>query len=314
MSGLLERVGGALPFNPAEVLGAAEEIAETGLNAASALLRESAPASALGLAEGYASRVGLLARPTFAAQPAARASQGDRQFDGLFVGAGGRTYSPSTSLSDVRPVLPRNGVTTDETLIYVNGINTSKGAQLNSLQQIADRTGARVVGVHNATQGATLDILQSIGDTLDIGRNPAVDTLASTVYDEITAGRSVHLMAHSQGGLITSRALTDVRNRLILEDGLSPREAERVLSRVKVETFGGAAAYYPDGPQYVHYVNRLDPVPGLFGLGPFATPFVHPGRGAVTHRFTSTHDVHGFDDTYLSRRVPFEQARRRDFD
>lgn len=313
MSSLLERIGGALPFNPAEVFNAADELAETGISAASALLSESAPL-AFGLAEGYASRVGLLARPTFAAQPAARASQGDRQFDGLFVGAGGRTYSPSTSLGGVQPVLPRGGVTSDETLIYVNGINTTKDGQLNSLQRIADNTGARVVGIHNSTQGATLDIVQSIGDTLDIGRNPAVDTLASTVYDEITAGRNVHLMAHSQGGLITSRALTDVRNRLMLEDGLLAREAERVLSRVQVETFGGAAAYYPDGPRYVHYVNRLDPVPGLFGLGPVANPFVHSGRGAVVHRFTSTHDVHDFNDTYLSRRVPFEQARRGDFD
>src|ERR1051325_1386285 len=177
---MLERIGGALPFNPAEVLGAAEEMAGTGLNAASALMRESAPL-ALGLAEGYASRVGLLARPTFAAQPAARASQGDRAFDGLFVGAGGRTYSPSTSLGNVRPVLPRNGAASGETLIYVNGINTTKDAQFNSLQQIADRTGARAIGIHNATQGAALDIIQSAGDTLDIGRNPAVDTLASTV-------------------------------------------------------------------------------------------------------------------------------------
>src|SRR3712207_1769190 len=112
MSSMLERVGGALPFNPAEVLGAAEEIADAGLSAASALLRESAPA-ALGLAEGYASRVGLLARPTFAAQPVARASRGDRQFDGLFVGAGGSTYSPSTPLGGVRPVLPRGGVRVD---------------------------------------------------------------------------------------------------------------------------------------------------------------------------------------------------------
>ncbi|HWS86713.1 MAG TPA: hypothetical protein VN282_07100 [Pyrinomonadaceae bacterium] len=310
---MLERIGGALPFNPAGVLGAAEEMAEAGLNAASALLRESAPA-ALGLAEGYASRVGLLACPTFAAQPAARASRGGRQFDGLFVGAGGATYSPSTPLGSVRPVLPRGGARVDETLVYVNGINTTKDGQLNSLQRIADQTGARVVGIHNATRGATLDIIQSISDTLDIGRNPAVDTLASTVYEEIRAGRTVHLMAHSQGGLITSRALTDVRNRLMLEDGLSAREAEALLSRVRVETFGGAAAYYPNGPQYVHYVNRLDPVPGLFGLGPLASPLVHPGRGAVVHRFTSAHDVHDFNDTYLSRRVPFEQARRRDFD
>jgi hypothetical protein len=313
MSSLLDRIGGALPFNPAEVFNAADEIVETGLNAASALLRESAPV-ALGLAEGYASRVGLLARPTFAAQPAARASQGDRAFDGLFVGAGGRTYSPSTPLGSVPAVVPSNGRASDETLIYVNGISTSKDGQFNSLQRIADRTGARVVGIHNATQGAALDIIQSAGDTLDIGRNPAVDTLASTVYDEITAGRDVYLMAHSQGALITSRALTDVRNRLMLEDGLSAREAERVLSRVRVETFGGAAAYYPNGPQYVHYVNRLDPVPGLFGLGPVANPLVHPGRGAVVHRFTSTHNVHGFDETYLQRRGPFEQARRGDFD
>ena len=311
MSNFLERIGGgALPFNPAELFSAADDIAERGLNVAASLVRESAPLVSA-LAEGYASRVGILARPTFAAS---RASSGDRAFDGLFVGAGGRTYSPSTSLSNVQPVVPRGGVTSNETLIYINGISTSKDGQLNSLQGIADRTGARVIGIHNATQGAALDILQSAGDTLDIGRNPAVDTLASTVYDEITAGRNVHLMAHSQGGLITSRALTDVRNRLMLEDGLSSREAERVMSRVRVETFGGAAGYYPNGPQYVHYVNRLDPVPGLFGLGPVASPLVHPGRGAVVHRFTETHNVHGFDDTYLPRRVPFEQARRGDFD
>ena len=272
---------------------------------------------AVGLAEGYASRVGLMTPPVFALLDVLAVSRGrgsDRDFDGLFVGAGGRTYSPSTPLANVPGVLPSDGRVPSETIVYVNGINTTKDGQFGSLQQIADRTGARVVGIHNATQGGFVDVIQSVGDTLDIGHNPAVDTLADTVYAEITSGRTIHLMAHSQGALITSRALTDVYQRLRVEDGLSRREAERLLARVEVETFGGAAGSYPDGPRYVHYVNRRDAVPGLFGLGPFANPLVHPGRGAVVHRFSEGDNAHGFEQTYLPRRVPFEQARRGDFD
>ena len=269
---------------------------------------------AVGLAEGYAARAGIVRPLPFGSQDAPPARVSDRDFDGLFVGAGGRTYAPPTPLSEVEGVVPGDGRVPDGTIVYVNGINTTKDGQLQSLQRIADRTGARVVGVHNATQGAVVDVIQSAGDTLDIGRNPAVDTLADTVYGEITAGRTIHLMAHSQGALITSRALTDVYRRLRVEDGLSRRGAERLLSRVEVETFGGAAGSYPDGPAYVHYVNRRDAVPGLFGLGPFANPLVHPGRGAVVHRFSEGHDAHGFEETYLPRRAPFGQARRGEFD
>lgn len=268
---------------------------------------------AVGLAEGYASRAGILTRPAFALLNAAASRGSDREFDGLFVGAGGRTYAPSTPLAQVPGVVPSDGRAPVGTVVYVNGISTTRDGQFGSLQQIADRTGARVVGIHNATQGGFVDVIQSAGDTLDIGRNPAVDTLADTVYEEITAGRTIHLMAHSQGALITSRALTDVYQRLRVEDGLSRREAERMLSRVNVETFGGAAGSYPDGPRYVHYVNRLDAVPGLFGLGPVATPLVQPGRGAVVRRFSEGDNAHGFEETYLPRRVPFEQARRGNF-
>lgn len=267
----------------------------------------------VGLTEGYASRVGIMTRPAFALLDAPATHGSDRDFDGLFVGAGGRTYAPSTPLAQVPAVVPSDGRVPTETIVYVNGISTTKDGQFGSLQQIADRTGARVVGIHNATQGGFVDVIQSAGDTLDLGHNPAVDTLADTVYAEIKAGRTIHLMAHSQGALITSRALTDVYQRLRVEDGLSRREAQRMLSRVEVETFGGAAGSYPDGPRYVHYVNRRDAVPGLFGLGPFANPLVHPGRGAVVRRFSEGHNAHGFEQTYLPRRVLFEQARRGDF-
>lgn len=244
----------------------------------------------------------------------------DKKYDGVYVGAGGQTFSPSTPLGQVPGVEPKGGVRNNETLIYVNGINTSKDAQLNSLQNIADRSGSRVVGVHNATEGMVSDLKQCVMDKLDKGRNPAVDTLADTVYDEIKAGRDVHLLAHSQGGLITSRALSHVAKRLRIEDGMSKADAQKLLSQVKVESFGAAAYRYPDGPEYVHYVNRADPVPDLFGLGVALDkpdPLRHAGKGAKVNHFFEPHlnpiASHSFDTVYLDHRVPFDQARTGDF-
>jgi hypothetical protein len=169
--------------------------------------------------------------------------------------------------------------------------------------------------VHNATEGMAADVLQCVKDKMDKGTNPAVDTLADTVYSELKAGRSVHLLGHSQGGLITSRALSHVQNRLRLEDGLSQADAEKLMSNIKVETFGAAASKYPDGPQYVHYVNDKDKVPGLFGLGDGDSPldFMRDaGRGAVVRHFEHGEGfsgTHGLGDVYLPQRIPFDEAR-----
>ena len=182
--------------------------------------------------------------------------------------------------------------------------------QARSLQSIADTTGAKLIGVHNATEGMAADLLQCVKDKLDKGTNPAVDTLADTIYSELKAGRSVHVMGHSQGGLITSRALNDVARRLRIEDGLSQADTEKLLGKVNVETFGAAAWSYPDGPKYVHYVNDKDQVPGLFGLGNGVLD--HPGKGAVVRHFSSGSNMgeaHGLTQSYLPARIPFEEAR-----
>lgn len=242
-------------------------------------------------------------------------SNPDKQFDGALVGANGQTFPPNTPLSDVPAVMPNGGVRNNETLIYVNGIQTDVAGQTRSLQAIADNSGSRVIGVHNATGTFAGDLLQSLGDKLDIGRNPAVDTLADSVYNELKAGRDVHLIAHSQGAIITSRALTDVQNRLMLEDGMSRQQAENLMNNIKVETFGGASRRFPDGPQYVHYLNRNDGVPMATGLRPWLNPFAHAGRDAVTHYFRAGKPLvsHGFEEFYLPERVPFEQARQGNF-
>lgn len=268
------------------------------------------------LGDVFASRMGLsTALNPLTLRLQREETPSDKQFDGHFVGANGQTFAPDTPLGEIPAVTPNGGVRNNETLIYVNGIQTNVGGQANSLQAIADNTGSRVIGVHNATGSFVGDVVQSLGDKLDIGNNPAVDTLADTVYNELRAGRDVHLMAHSQGAIITSRALQDVKNRLMLEDGMSRRDAEALMNNIKVETFGGASRRFTDGPQYVHYVNRNDGVPQAFGLRSWLNPFAQPGRDAQTHYFRDGKPFvsHGFEEFYLPERVPFEQARQGNF-
>jgi hypothetical protein len=242
-----------------------------------------------------------------------REQNADKQYDGKLVGANGKTYEPGTPLDQISGTKPSNGKPPAEKIIFVNGIGMPLSRQQATMQTMADKTGAEVVGLHNATEGFITDLAQCAGDKVDKGKNAAVDSLAETVYQQIRNGEGVHLLAHSQGALITSRALTDVKNRLMLEDGMSPAQAEKALSGVKVETFGGAAASFPDGPQYVHYVNRGDAVPTMLGLGSGPDRGQHPGKGAVMKYFNdfslNLGKAHNIDTTYLDHRVPFDQAR-----
>lgn len=246
-------------------------------------------------------------------------NQPDKAVDGNFLGANGQTYPPNTPLSQIPAVEPTGGVRNNETIIYTNGILNNTDDQYASMQAIAEQTGSRVIGVRNATEGFVGDAVQVFNDRVDRVNNPAVDTLADTVYNELRQGNPVHLMAHSQGGIVTSRALTDVKNRLIAEDGLSIAEAEQRMSAIKVETFGAAARSYTDGPQYVHYIRKNDAVPQSLGLGSNNySDSPYPGRGAVVHEFEGKDEPifgipHGFNDYYIKDRVPFDQARQGNF-
>src|SRR4030095_119201 len=106
---------------------------------------------------------------------------------------------------------------------------------------------------------------------------------------QLDNGAAVNLVGHSQGALIISRALGDVRNRLRIERNLSGPQIESLLGNVTVTTFGGASGHYPNGPQYYHYINRGDYVTMPAGLGGdllSAIPLLHGGRNAQFIRFT----------------------------
>ncbi len=221
-----------------------------------------------------------------AAQPVAPAADsvaaGARQADGDFLGGDGKAYSPSTPLSLIPPVMPRAGNATGPTIIYVNGAFDGEAEALDEMHSVADTTQSPVIGVYNAHENLLADVVHVAEDMLDAGDRPAADTIAQLVYETVKAGQPVVLYGHSQGGAILSRALDQVIARLETQDGLSPAEAERQMAVVHVETFAAAGYDFPDGPQYVHYVNEYDPVPRLLGIGVHAS-FVHPGRGAVIH-------------------------------
>ena len=67
-----------------------------------------------------------------------------------------------------------------------------------------------------------------------------------------------------------------------------------------------SARTFSHGPQYVHYVNHLDPVPAFGGLS--LLDGQTGGKGAVVHRFTDFNGgrVHALE-AYLDRRQPFDE-------
>lgn len=86
------------------------------------------------------------------------------------------------------------------------------------------------------------EVFQNHEAKLDIGRHPAVDSVTDMIYNELCAGSDVRLMTHSQDSTATNRALRDVKTRLMLEDRLTPREAEYLMSKIKIETFQHVSA------------------------------------------------------------------------
>lgn len=200
-----------------------------------------------------------------------------RRFDGFYLGKDGVPVQPGASLPE--PLGEANG----DLVIYVNGINTDVEKQLWDMKNIS-RTGRRVLGVHNATAGTLRDLGECLADKVGFGENPAVDTVKALIKQGLDSGRQVALVAHSQGGLVCSRALWELQDEE-MTGGLSFREVKNKLSHVSLETAGAAAYQYPKGPAYFHQINTLDPVPFMAGLGS-GVPGIRPGQGSRVEFFT----------------------------
>ncbi|WP_224369856.1 hypothetical protein [Hyalangium versicolor] len=256
--------------------------------------------------------------------------QHDIVFDGALIGGGGNVYPPGTDASQIPGVLPNNGTApTGERIYYVNGIQNTASFQSQSIQNIANTTGAEVVGIHNSTEGGALDLQQCLLDKLPSFplTNAATRAMALQIVKDLQAGRPVHLMAHSQGGLVTSGALKLAKEYLETVKPGTKAQADALLKSIKVETFGSAAASWPYGPQYTHYINESDTVPMIAGLGRQMDPQRQENAGGDRATIHIIRDdprtpnpllwspetnlgngvsAHDFNDGYLSHRQPWD--------
>lgn len=242
-------------------------------------------------------------------------SKEPKTYDGMYIGADGYAYpADKFKASEVPPFKPTDpSKQPAPTQYYVNGVLTAP-RDLNrdgtykdpadsiqadgEAQRLANATGTNVVLIYNATEGEAADFIQAANDVLLTtgSSNPAADTLANAIYEDVKAGRQVNVSGYSQGAAITARALHQVSDRLYEDTGgvlghlpfvgdENRRALDRMLGQIHVTTFAGAGISFPDGPSYDHYVNTKDPVPNWAGLGGFNGLFGHPGRDARVHEF-----------------------------
>ena len=192
--------------------------------------------------------------------PTATPSVGSVQADdGLFIGAGGKTYSPAVhSVGSVPAVKPHGFSLSAERIWFINGIDTKADNQYETMQLIADRTHQEVIGIRNATEGPISDIGQAAEDLFMPGNNLATKTLRDAVLSELDSDNEVHLFAHSQGTIIVNNALKDIIGKLKAR-GLGFCEILDKLNLIKIENYGSPVKQFVDGPSYIHYCNKLDP-------------------------------------------------------
>lgn len=165
------------------------------------------------------------------------------------------------------------------------------------MQHIANSTQMEIIGIHNATNGITADAKESAADKLNIGNNGAYKTLVKTLFAHLENNpeQPIYLIAHSQGGIITSRAIRKVRSKL-MASGLAKEEVIKKMKSIKIQTAGAAAIRYPKGPQYLHLVNTEDPIPNLTA-GAHIKFLNNFKRGKVI-QFNATEKAHSMNATY----------------
>jgi hypothetical protein len=131
--------------------------------------------------------------------------------------------------------------------------------------------------------------LGSVGKPMRVGdrRNPALDSMRDLIVETqvdptILGGAPLEIMAHSQGGAITSAGLYDASNTLRTRPG-----GAETLSNVRVTSLNGAAQEWIDGPQYEHVVHLRDFVGMDTGIGRSRNIEGRVGKGATVVAYSN---------------------------
>lgn len=233
-------------------------------------------------------------------------------FDGQFYGADLVGYSADTRLSEI-PAIKSATRAVEDRLIYINGINTDIARHHEDMKALAD-TGAEVIGLHNGTVGLPKDLIQHW--SLRRG-SPAIrseEAATKLIVNAVLCGEALHLLGHSQGAFIISRALNFAKRELESTHQATPDEIGNALQKIRIETHGGVSREWLEGPQYLHYINKLDPICRALGVTrgtkgqPRSDVFVFSKRvlpgdlpPMTSQRLSQVHDAR----LYFDERVPF---------
>ena len=169
----------------------------------------------------------------------------------------------------VQPSNP-NAARRDARIVYVNGINTDSQAHADTLQVVADLTGAAVIGVYNKTDGMGSDLAQCVQDKArdqqDAGNNPATTTMKEMILDAVANKRQINIVAHSQGALITLNAVRHARHDLYTEEmyaKLFPLHYKRVKAKLAELNKAGKDSDWDDLMEVAQYNDEdetLEPI------------------------------------------------------
>ena len=210
----------------------------------------------------------------------------DNELDGFFIGANDCAYDPRLVLSDDVPPTGQEYSHLGEPMFMVNGAN---GTVVNSevrLKSIAITKQRPVIGIFNAPA----NILGELNKFIDIHNN-AAETIRRETFSRVLINREFTVIGLSQAGFIVSRGLSLLKTDLIETFPFRYRKRQKLLKLINVETVGVIGIFFPNGPNYVHYVNKRDIIPLTTGVGSAA---FHPGRGAVIANFYYYNEDCGF--------------------
>ena len=196
--------------------------------------------------------------------------------DGFYLGGDYCLYDPSSVDADRVPRFGPAVAPGTPTLYYVNGANGSPVITAVNVAVLADTKKLSVLGIFYAGDGAAVatDALPAVSS------GPAVETLKQVITDHLARQEPVHIRGGSAGTVVISEAIHATRNRLAKASRLRGDWAAP-LDLLRVETHGSVARDFPDGPRYIHYDAKQDPVTKLGVAGPVA----HPGARAVVAHF-----------------------------
>lgn len=197
--------------------------------------------------------------------------------DGFYLGGDICLYDPASVSEQNVPRFRGSRAATDApTLYYVNGANGSPVITAVNVATLAETSQIAVLAIFYAGDG-TAPLTQALPA---VSSGPAVETLKGVIADHLARQEVVHIRGGSAGTVVISEAIHGTRNRLARETRLRGDWAAP-LGLLRVETHGSVARDFPDGPRYIHYVAKPDPVPKIAVAGPVA----HPGAWALIASF-----------------------------